>query len=139
MRAELFHSATRRFVTQIHLPSVSWLQHHKAATAIYQCSARNNQSVALQKLHNYHPQNRLMWAEAPEDCGKESQEMFVLRKLSCPSIQEPLWQLHSHHLSWDRSPFTVGGTYTLYIAPQVSACVWLCYSKYTVKVALLDS
>lgn len=30
----------------------------------------------------------------------------MLRKLSCPTIQEPPWQSHMHHLSWDRSPFT---------------------------------
>lgn len=36
----------------------------------------------------------------------------VLRKPSCPTIQETLWQSHTDQLSWDQGPFTLGSSVT---------------------------
>lgn len=56
----------------------------------------------------------------------DQQRGYMLRKLPCPTTQEPIWQSHLHHLSWHRSPFAAappwGRWFLLYLSVAVT---WL--------------
>lgn len=56
----------------------------------------------------------------------DQQRGCILRKLPCPTTQEPIWQSHLHHLSWHRSPFAAappwGRWFLLYLSVAVT---WL--------------